>query len=144
MTSQRPCWCTRTIDVLSFGNQTLSLCIFHAYILYCFVHQYGRQVTWVKTIYRPPPFSCVNDVVVKLISKYLHKKSSEVSIKARSTPASLSCIRQVTKYRTVKWSIKQSLPCIPWPTTLNTNKHVLIVILKCGKLLTGIPNTLWQ
>ena len=48
MTSQRPCRCTRTTDVLSFGSQTLFLCIFHAYILYCFVHQYGRQVTWVN------------------------------------------------------------------------------------------------
>ena len=40
-----------------------------------------------------------------LISKNLHKKSSELSIKARSTPASLSFIGQVTKHTTVKWSI---------------------------------------
>ena len=32
----------------------------------------------------------VNDAVVMLISKNLHKKSSEVSIKTRSTTASLS------------------------------------------------------
>ena len=40
-----------------------------------------------------------------LISKNLHKKSSEVSIKTRSTPASLSFIGQVTKQTTVKWTI---------------------------------------
>ena len=32
-------------------------------------------------------------------------KSSEVSIKTRSTPASLSFKGQATKYTTVKWSI---------------------------------------
>ena len=42
-----------------------------------------------------------------LISKNLRKKSSEVSIKTRSIPASLSFIGQVTKHATVKWS---SLP----------------------------------
>ena len=41
-------------------------------------------------------FSFVNDVVVVLISKNLHKKSNEVSIKTRSTSASLSFIGQVT------------------------------------------------
>ena len=46
-----------------------------------------------------------NDVVVMLISKNLHKKSSEISIKTRSTPASLSFIGQVTKHTTVKWTI---------------------------------------
>ena len=48
--------------------------------------------------YRPSSFSHVNDVVVMLISKNLHKKSSE---------ASLSVIVQVTltKQTTVKWTI---------------------------------------
>ena len=40
-----------------------------------------------------------------LISKNLHKKGSEVSIKTRSTPASLSFKGQVTKHTTVKWTI---------------------------------------
>ena len=40
-----------------------------------------------------------------LISKNLHKKSSEVSIKTRSTLASLSFISQVTKHTTVKWTV---------------------------------------
>ena len=40
-----------------------------------------------------------------LVSKNLHKKSREVSFKARSTPASLSFKDQATKHTTVKWSI---------------------------------------
>ena len=40
-----------------------------------------------------------------LISKNLHWKSSQVSIKTRSTPVSLSFIDQVTEFTTVKWSI---------------------------------------
>ena len=55
--------------------------------------------------YRLPSFVYVNEVVVMLISKNLHKKSSEVSIKTRSPPPSLSFIGQVTKHTTVKWTI---------------------------------------
>ena len=40
-----------------------------------------------------------------LISKNLHKKNSDVSIKTRSPPASLSFISQVTKHTTVIWSV---------------------------------------
>ena len=40
-----------------------------------------------------------------LISKNLHKKS-KVSIKTRSSPASLSFIGQVTRHTTVKWTIQ--------------------------------------
>ena len=40
-----------------------------------------------------------------LISRNLHKKSSEVYIKTRSPPASLSFKGQATKHTTVKWSI---------------------------------------
>ena len=40
-----------------------------------------------------------------LTSFHLHKKSSEVSIKTRSTPASLSIQGQDTKHTTVKWPI---------------------------------------
>ena len=36
---------------------------------------------------------------------HLHKKSSEVSIKTKSTPASLSIQGQDTKHTTVKWPI---------------------------------------
>ena len=40
-----------------------------------------------------------------LISRNLRMKSSKVSIKTRSTPASLSFKGQATKHTTVKWSI---------------------------------------
>ena len=40
-----------------------------------------------------------------LTSFHLHKKSSEVSIKTSSTPASLSIQGQDTKHTTVKWPI---------------------------------------
>ena len=40
-----------------------------------------------------------------LTSLHLHKKSSEVSIKTRSTPALLSIQGQDTKHTTVKWPI---------------------------------------
>ena len=43
-----------------------------------------------------------------LISGDLHKKSSEVFIKTRSPPASLSFKGQETKHTTVKWSITSS------------------------------------
>ena len=49
-------------------------------------------------------FSYANDAVLMLISMNLHDKSSEVSIKTRSTPASLSFNGQATKHTTVKWS----------------------------------------
>ena len=43
-----------------------------------------------------------------LTSFHLHKKSSEVSFKTRSTPASLSIQGQDTKHTTVKWPIISS------------------------------------
>ena len=55
--------------------------------------------------YKPHCFSYVNYVVVMLISFYLQKKSNEVFIKARSTPASLLFKGLVTEHKTVKWSI---------------------------------------
>ena len=44
-----------------------------------------------------------------LTSLHLHMKSSEVSIKTRSTPASLTIQDQVTKHTTVKWPIAREL-----------------------------------
>ena len=44
-----------------------------------------------------------------LISRNLHKKSSEVSIQTRSPPASLSFKGQATKHTTVKWSIDKQI-----------------------------------
>ena len=46
-------------------------------------------------------FLC-NDAVLMLISSKFHKRSSEVSIKTRSPPASFSFKGQVTKHTTVK------------------------------------------
>ena len=40
-----------------------------------------------------------------LVTRNLHKKSSEVSIKTRSPPASLSFKGQATKHTTVEWSV---------------------------------------
>ena len=59
----------------------------------------------------------VYDVVDMLISNNLHKKSTEVSIKTRSTPASLSFIGQVTKHTNVKWTIGPIGPILTlsWP-----------------------------
>ena len=51
---------------------------------------------------KPPCFSHVNDAVFMLISRNLHMKSSKVSIKTRSTPASLTFKGQATKHTTVK------------------------------------------
>ena len=44
----------------------------------------------------------LNDAVLMLISRNLHKKSSEVCIKTSSTPASLSFKGHATKHATVK------------------------------------------
>ena len=44
-----------------------------------------------------------------LTSLHLHKKSSEVSIKTKSTPVSLSIQGQDTKQTTVKWPIKDMI-----------------------------------
>ena len=54
--------------------------------------------------WKPPFFSYINDAVLMVIISNLHNKSSEVSIKTRSTPASLSLKRQATKRTSVKWS----------------------------------------
>ena len=48
------------------------------------------------------------DAFLMLISRNLHKKSKEVSIKTRSIPASLSFKGQATRHTTVKWSVVKS------------------------------------
>ena len=47
-------------------------------------------------------FCSVNQVVIMLTSLHLHEKSGEVCIKARSPPASLAVIGQVTKRNNCK------------------------------------------
>jgi len=45
-----------------------------------------------------------------LTSWHVNEKSREVCIKARSPPALLAFIRQVTKHTTVKWPIFYDVP----------------------------------
>ena len=54
-------------------------------------------------------FSYVNDAVLMLMSRNLHKKSSEVSVKTRSPPATFSFKGQTNKHVTVKWTIVSGL-----------------------------------
>ena len=50
LTSWPLCWCTEQMRKKSFGNFTISLCKTWAIICYCFVHQLGRLIMWLKTI----------------------------------------------------------------------------------------------
>ena len=52
----------------------------------------------------PGCFCYVDDAVLTLISSNLHKEGSEVLIKTRSIPASLSIKGQATQHTTVEWS----------------------------------------
>ena len=58
---------------------------------------------WLK----PPSFSYVNDALHIVVSRKLCTKSSDVSIKSRSMPASLSFKGQATKHTTTKWSAEK-------------------------------------
>ena len=96
------------IFAIRFGNARVrigpeGICLFRKIDLFtvvCLVtwplHQSEAGVDLVMI--QTSPFSYVNDVVVMLISKNLHKKRSEVSNKTRSTPASLSFIGHVAKH----------------------------------------------
>ena len=75
--------------------------------------------------YRPHCFCCVNQVVLKLTSLHLHKKSREVCIKARSPPASLTVRGQVTKHTTVKWPI-ESRKTKTKPTKPVSQSHTIV------------------
>ena len=58
-------------------------------------------------------------------------KSSELSIKTRSIPASLSFKGQATKHTTVKWIIQdgcQPSKKVSWCTIWNKNKKYLILL----------------
>ena len=63
-----------------------------------------RNLSFLDTLIKAtnrPFYSCpsyANDAVILLISRNLHNKSSEVSIKTRSTPASVSFNGQATKH----------------------------------------------
>ena len=64
-----------------------------------------------------------------LISTNLHKKSSEVSIKTRSSPDSFLFKGQATKHTTVKWSIPLSnvrVGVCGWIISLGRIRFILI------------------
>ena len=63
----------------------------------------------VDLVLKPPCFSYANDAALMVISRNLRKNSCELSIKTRSTPASLLFKGQATKHTTVKWSIEHAL-----------------------------------
>ena len=71
-------------------------------------------------LFKRPCFSCVNDVVLILTSRDLHKKSSEAFIKMRSTQASLSYKGQVTMHTTGNGRLRFQAPLssllkkVPW------------------------------
>ena len=74
-----------------------------------------------------------------LISKNLHAKSSDVSIKTRSTPASLSFIGQVTKHTTVRWPFAneaKNANRFPFPGSRPSWKE------RCSFVSPGTPLTL--
>ena len=85
---------------------------------------------------KPPCLSYANDAVLMLISRNLHNKSSEVSIKTRSTPASLSFNGEATKHTTVKWSIA--------PNTVANSTKIIVLATKIQKLVAKLATrTLW-
>ena len=72
----------------------------------------GLWMRWrlVLTLFWKEPSCFCNDqdAVIMLISRNLHKKRSEVSIKTGSTPASLSFRGQATKHTTVQCKMVHS------------------------------------
>jgi len=72
-------------------------------------YQYCRPLTVVCSVtwpqWRLHCFRCVNHVDIVLTSWHLNEKSREVCIKARSPPAPLTIIGQITKHTTAKWPI---------------------------------------
>ena len=81
---------------------------FYSSALRCLAFEWKSGWCWPYFDTNVPAFCHVNDAVIMLISRNLHKKCSKVSIKTRSTPASqipASFKGQATKRTTVKWSI---------------------------------------
>ena len=67
-----------------------------------------------------------------LTSLHLHKKSSEVSVKTRSTPASLSIQGQDTKHTTVKWPISWVYSLFPSVFTAMFTWEKIILLMEYG------------
>ena len=93
-------------------------------------------------------FLHVNYVFLMLIARNLHKKSSEVSTKRGSTPASLSFKGRATKPTMVKWSIihcfafflKLPVSCFPDTHTVSSAFFTNRLELKCKVILNFIPS----
>ena len=99
--------------------------------------------TGVDVVVIAPCFSYANDAVLMLISTNLHDKSSEVSIKTRSTPASLSFNGQATKHTTIKWSIRNIGRIRNYLDQPSTERLVHAFVLSkldyCNSVLYGLP-----
>ena len=71
-------------------------------------------------LFKRPCFSCVNDIVLILSSRNLHKKSGEAFMKMWSTQASLSYKGQVTMHTTGNGRLRFQAPLssllnkVPW------------------------------
>ena len=63
----------------------------------------------------------------------LHNKSSEVCIKTRSTPASLSFKGQVTEQTTVKWSVREKVNLV-----LGCPRRSKNAVMLCWWSLSGL------
>ena len=78
-----------------------------------------------------------------LISRNLHNRSSEISIKTRSTPASLSFNGQATKHTTVKWSIRNIGRIRKFLDQPSTERLVHAFVSSkldyCNSVLYGLP-----
>ena len=94
--------------------------------------------------YKPHCFSYVNHVVVVLTSFYLHKKSIEVCIKAKSTPASLLFKDLVTEHRTVKWSINRPYSYSQYWTGTTILDKTVGKVSTFGVFIASLPSPLLQ
>ena len=74
--------------------------------IYPFVFLEGQRICDSVSC-RPRCFCWVHQVVLMLTSWHLHERGREVCIKAKSPPALIAVIGQVTKHATVKWPIWQ-------------------------------------
>ena len=83
----------------------------------------GGDIVW----YRPHSlFCCVNKVVLMLTSLHLNEKNREVCVKARSLPASLAFIGQVTKHNRKIANWKRLI----WICSLKSSRHAPVWLTK--------------
>ena len=98
----------RTIEKKSFGNLTLLLCKIRAIICYCFVHQHGRLITWLKTIYRNQveTYQCEKfgyDVIVRLSAHSDCQRGLEkLQGRGRGNPSHAACVCPGKKWTSLR------------------------------------------